>query len=73
MIRTKTTLAKAEGDEHAICAVEIKGNHCDVMQEYVSTVESITRAILQGVPDSLQSAVKQDMKLALMRMCLDIL
>lgn len=73
MIRTKTTLVKAEGDEHAFCAVEIKGNHRDVMQEYVSTVECITRAILEDVPDSLQSAVKQDMKLSLMRMCLDVL
>lgn len=74
MIRTKTTTVKAEGDEiHALCAVEIKGKHSEIMREYISTVESITRAILQDVPDSLQSAVKQDMKLALMRMCLDIL
>lgn len=74
MIRTKTTTVNAEGGKtHALCAVQIKGKHSDVMREYISTVESLTRAILQDVPDALQSPVKQDMKLALMRMCLDVL
>lgn len=74
MIKLETNTVKAEGDEiHALCAVQIKGKHSDVMREYISTVESLTRAILQDVPDALQSPIKQDMKLALMRMCLDVL
>lgn len=73
MIKTLAIIVKPVDKGTCSCRVVIKGKHRDIMNEYHSTVESISRAILKDVPESLQSTAKQEMELALYKVCMDVL